>query len=176
VNIWNRLTRAFRTRTDEQKQSHSLVLLLRKSRFISKAEVQKAAEAGWNKCFDGQEDPMYFVVQRGTITMIKAGIYVVHLVQADQPYLGDPEQVAQQLPRGEQKVAWRQHNAWVSFDMLNLDAKREDAYAALAKFALQLGDENCAGVYLPNLEIFMPNDGSAEEGMRMLVRKELPFG
>jgi hypothetical protein len=165
-----------RIRTNEQKQGHALVLLLRKPRFISKAEVERAAEAGWGKCFDGQEDPMYFVVQQGTITMIKAGIYAVHLVQANQPYLGDPQQVAMQLPREEQKVAWRQHNAWASFDMLNKEVKRVDAYAALAKFALQLGDENCAGVYLPSLEIFMPNDGTTEEGLRMLVRKELPLG
>jgi hypothetical protein len=165
-----------RVRTNEQKQGHSLVLLLREPRFVLKAEVEKAAEAGWGKRFDGQEDTMYFVVQQGKITMIKAGIYAVHLVQANQPYLGDPQDVAKQLPREEQRVAWRQHTAWASFDLLNNDVERVDAYAALAKFALQLGDENCAGIYLPNLEIFMPNDGTAEEGVRMLVRRELPLG
>jgi hypothetical protein len=80
------------------------------------------------------------------------------------------------LPREEQQIAWRQHKGWASFDMLNNGVQRVDAYAVLAKFALQLGDENCVGVYLPNLEIFMPNDGTAEEGIRMLVRKELPLG
>ncbi|HEY1964927.1 MAG TPA: hypothetical protein VGG59_08350 [Acidobacteriaceae bacterium] len=80
------------------------------------------------------------------------------------------------MPREEQQIAWRQHKGWASFDMLNNGVQRVDAYAVLAKFALQLGDENCVGVYLPNLEIFMPNDGTAEEGIRMLVRKELPLG
>jgi hypothetical protein len=150
--------------------------LLRNPQFISKVEVEKAAEAGWSRRFDGQEDPMYFVVQQGKITMINAGIYAVHLVQANQPYLGDPQHVAMQMPREEQQIAWRQHNGWASFDMLNNGVQRVEAYAVLAKLALQLGDENCVGVYLPNLEIFMPNDGTAEEGVRMLVRKELPLG
>ena len=86
MNLWNRLTRGSRVRTNEREQGHTLVLLLRQAQIhLPKDEVEKAAEAGWTRRFDGQEDPMYFVVQQGNITMIKAGIYAVHLVQANQP-------------------------------------------------------------------------------------------
>ena len=173
MNLWNRLAKLWSSRSDDREFPHSVVLLQRTARFFSKNEVEKAAEAGWGKRFDGQDDPIYFVVQKGEITIIKAGIYVVHLIHANQPYLGDPQEVAKQLPREEQRIAWRQHNTWASFDLWNEGVQKAEAYAALAKFALNLGDENCAGVYLPKEEIFMPNDGTAEEGLRLLMRKEL---
>lgn len=153
----------------------TIVLLQRCPQFFSKPEVEKMAEKGWGKRFDGQEDPMYFVVQNGGFTMIKAGIYVVSLQQVGSPYLGNPTEVALQLPREEQRAAWREHTGWISFDLLNEEITKKDAYAALAKFALHFGDEDCTAIYLPEQEVLMPNDGTAEEGLRMLLRKELPF-
>ena len=49
-----------------------------------------------------------------------------------------------------------------------------DAYASLAKLALQLGDPNCTAIYLPTKNVMMPNDGAAEQGLRLLINKELP--
>jgi len=50
-----------------------------------------------------------------------------------------------------------------------------EAYAALATLALQLGDPNCAAIFVPIKNIMMPNDGTAERGLRMLINKELPL-
>ena len=55
---------------------------------------------------------------------------------------------------------------------LSLDA---EAYASLAKLALQLGDPNCTAIFVPVKNIMMPNDGTAEEGLRLLINKELPL-
>ena len=155
----------------------SVVLLQRSWRILSENEIKVASEKGWSRSFDGNEDPMYFVVQSGPVLLIKAGRLGVHVLQAREPYLGNPEEIAVQLPREEQQVAWRQHRAWISFDLLNKEAvNRQEAFSALAKFALGLVDENCTGIYLPSERIFAPNSGGeAEEVLRLLIRKELPI-
>ena len=50
-----------------------------------------------------------------------------------------------------------------------------EAYASLAKLALRLGDPNCTAIFVPVKNIMMPNDGTAEEGLRLLINKELPL-
>jgi len=153
----------------------SLFLLLRQPHFFSLAEVQQAGERGWSKRFDGTEDPMCFVTQNGGVTFIKAGALVINLLQSGTPYLEDVEYVAKQLPREEQKRAWLAHSAWAALDNLNRKIAKADSYAGLARFALNLSDLNCAGIYLPKEQVMMPNDGTAEEGLHLIIRKELPF-
>jgi hypothetical protein len=41
--------------------------------------------------------------------------------------------------------------------------------------ALQLGDPNCTAIFVPVKDIMMSNDGTAEEGLRLLINKELPL-
>jgi hypothetical protein len=40
---------------------------------------------------------------------------------------------------------------------------------------LQLGDPNCAAIFVPLKNIMMPNDGTADEGLRLLINQELPL-
>lgn len=47
---------------------------------------------------------------------------------------------------------------------------KTEAYAALAKFALALGDGNCSAIYFPKEGWIVPNDGSAEDELRHLIR------
>jgi hypothetical protein len=64
----------------------SIVLLMRDAHAFTEAELRDGAERGWGKRFDGKEDPMYFVSRSDVLTVIKAGKYVVQLVQAKHPY------------------------------------------------------------------------------------------
>jgi hypothetical protein len=41
--------------------------------------------------------------------------------------------------------------------------------------ALQFGDPNCTAIFVRVKNIMMPNDGTAEEGLRLLINKELPL-
>jgi hypothetical protein len=41
--------------------------------------------------------------------------------------------------------------------------------------ALQFGDPNCTTIFVRVKNIMMPNDGTAEEGLRLLINKELPL-
>jgi hypothetical protein len=33
---------------------------------------------------------------------------------------------------------------------------------------------NCTAIFMPDKNIMMPNDGTAEQGLRLLINKELP--
>jgi hypothetical protein len=155
--------------TQEDGMPYSIVLLLKEQHVFSVEELQAAGQKAWGKRFDGTEDAMYFVVQNGGITMIKAGRYVVQLSHADQPYLGKPEEIARQLARREQRRVWLQHTAWAALDFWAKEPLEEEAYAVLARFALQLGDSNCCAVYVPKAQMLMTNDGNAETGLRMMI-------
>jgi len=173
LNVLKRLSRLWVRNGKEEKMPFSIILLLRKPHVFTESELRAAGERGFGKRFDGKADPMYFVVQKGAFTMVKAGPNVMNLVHANQPYLGDAEAVAKQLPHEEQQRAWLEHTAWAALDFWNLKQPKADAYAVLARLALQLGDQNCSGVFLPADNLMMPNDGTAEEGLRLLMKKEL---
>ena len=154
---------------------HSIVLLQREAHVFSEEELQPAGERAWGKRFDGTEDPMYFVSRADALTVLKAGKYVVQLVQVNELYSDDLEASARNLPRQEQKKAWFEHRAWSSLDLWNSavssarELPKKEAYAVLARFALQLGDANCSAIYCPKESWMLPNDGTAEEGLRRLI-------
>ena len=155
--------------TEEDDMPYSIVLLQRESHLFSVEELQAAGQRAWGKRFDGEEDPMFFVVQKGGITMMKAGRYVVQLLHANQPYLGDQEEIARQLPNKEQKRTWLQHTAWTALDFWGKEPLEDEAYAVLARFALHLGDANCCAVYVPKAQLLMPNDGTADLGLTKMI-------
>jgi hypothetical protein len=154
---------------------YSIVLLTRKPHSFTEEELQSAGEKGWRKRFDGTEDPMYFVSCSKALTMMKAGKYVVQLVEVHQPYSDDMEASAKNLPCEEQKRAWFEHRAWVSLDLWNghrtsgEKLSKKESYAVLAKFALQLGNSNCSAVYFPKEGWMLPNNGDAESELRRLI-------
>jgi hypothetical protein len=161
----------------------SIVILQRKRHRFSKEELQAAGERGWVRRFDGKEDPMYFVSADSPIlTVVKAGAHIVRVTCLSGRYVEDDEYALAQLPRPEQKQAWSQHHAFVLLEFFNdLSSKSRgipdvEAYSSLAKLALQLGDPNCCAIVVPLKNIMMPNDGTAEEGLRLLINKKLPLG
>ena len=157
-----------------------IVIMQRKAHPLSEEELLSAAERAWDKKFDGKEDPMYFVSASPPLTVVKVGPYVIRVTAMPQRYADDDEYALSQLPQLEQKKAWTEHHACVLLELFNdLESKTkripdEEAYASLAKLALQLGDPNCTAVFVPIKNIMMPNDGAAEQGLRLLMNKQLP--
>jgi hypothetical protein len=175
--IWQRII------GQEAKDPRSIIFFQRRPHVFSEAELQTAGERGWRKRFDGVEDPMFFVsYQPPILVIVKAGRYVIRLTHIMGRYVDDDELALSQLPKDEQKKAWREHHGFVHLELFNdfsSSDKRipiKEAFAALAQLALQLGDTNCTGVYIPGENIMMPNDGTLEEGLRMMVKHELPLG
>jgi hypothetical protein len=92
VSFFRRLLQ-FAGKKKSNGESPSIVMLLREPHFFSAPELEKAGAKGWDKCFDGKEDPMYFITQSGSITFLKAGKYGIHLIHADEPYLQSTPEV-----------------------------------------------------------------------------------
>jgi hypothetical protein len=62
------------------------------------------------------------------------------------------------------------HTAWASIDMLGSEVSNAEAYAVLARFALQLADHNCSAIFLPKHNVLLVNNGDSEEWLRNLIR------
>jgi hypothetical protein len=164
----------------ESTGMRSIVIMQRKAHRFTEEELQAAGERGWERKFDGKEDPMYFVsADQAALTVVKAGPHVMRVTSLPCRYVEDDEYALSQLPQPEQKEAWKEHNAHALLELFNDLSRAEkritdaDAYASLAKLALHLGDPNSAAIFIPDRNIMMPNDGTAEEGLRLLINKAL---
>jgi hypothetical protein len=171
-----------RKQNADSEQPRSMVIMQREAHQFSEEELRAAAERGWSKRFDGNEDPMFFVsANHPALTVVKAGPHIIRVISAPGRYSDNDQYALSQLRKPEQKKAWLEHHACVFLELFNdLSSTSQrvsdaDAYASLATLALQLGDPNCAAIYVPILNIMMPNDGTAEEGLRLLISKELPL-
>jgi len=171
-----------KTPRSETTEMRSIVIMQRKAHRFSEEELRAAGERAWGKKFDGREDPMYFVsADHSALTVVKAGSHIIRVTSVPSRYVDDDEYALSQLPQPEQKKAWTEHHACAFLELFNdlsSEARRipdAEAYASVAKLALQLGDPNCTAILVPIKNIMMPNDGTAEQGLRMLINKELPM-
>lgn len=163
----------------ESAEMRSIVIMQRKTHLFTQAELLAAGERGWGKKFDGREDSMFFVSDHSALTVVKAGPHIIRLTSFPCRYAEDDQYALSQLPQPEQKSAWSEHHAHTLLDLFNDLSRSEsripdaEAYASLAKLALQLGDPNCTAIFVPDKNIMMPNDGTAEQGLRLLINKDL---
>ena len=152
-------------------EPRSIVIMQRKAHLFSEEELRAAGERAWGKKFDGKEDPMYFVsADHSVLDVVKAGPHIIRVTSVPARYTDNDEYALSQLPQPDQKRAWTEHHACTVLDFFN-DLSSEsksisdvEAYASLAKLALQLGDSNCTAIFVPSKNIMMPNDGAAEQG------------
>jgi hypothetical protein len=164
----------------ETMEMRSIVIMQRKAHRFNEEELRDAGERGWGKKFDGKEAPMYFVsADHAALTVVKAGPHIIRVTSIPTRYADNDEYVLSQLPQPEQKKAWIEHPACAFLDFFNDLESRSipdaEAYASLAKLALQLGDPNCTAIFVPIKNIMMPNDCAAEQGLRLLINKEMPM-
>jgi hypothetical protein len=171
-----------KTRHSEPAEARSIVILQRKAHLFGEEELTAAGERGWGKKFDGKEDPMYFVsANLPALTVVKAGPHIIQVTTVPAKYSDDDKYALSQLPHPEQKKAWTEHHACVYLDLFNdFSSKSErlpdaEAYSSIAKLALQLVDLNCTAIFVPVKNIMFPNDGAAEQGLRLVINKELPM-
>lgn len=181
MNFKRALKRLFgRGLQSETTEMRSIVIMQRKAHRFSKEELRTAGESGWGKKFDGKEDPMYFVsADHPGLTVVKAGRHIIRVTSIPTRYADEDEYALSQLPQPEQKKGWNEHHAYTLLDLLNdlsyqsRSIPDAEAYASLAKLALQLGDSNCTAIFVPIKNVLMPNDGTAEQGLRLLIDKAL---
>ena len=159
---------SFRKKQDDDDMLYSIVMLLRSPFAMSKEVLETAACRAYGVPYDGSRE-MYFVVRQPVLTIVKAGGSVIKVLEAAEPYLGNPDDVAQGFADKRLESAWIEHHTWVAFDLMNRDVPKKQAYEVLAALVAELLDVRCAGIYLPKENHFtIQSDGSAAEHLRRL--------
>lgn len=158
----------FRKEQDDDDMSYSIVMLLRSPFEMSKEVLETAASKAYGIPYDGSQQ-MYFVTRTPHATMLKAGASLITVFEQREPYFGEVADVASGFRDERLQTAWREHRAWVAFDLVNRDVPKKKAYGVLAPLVAELLDARCAGIYLPKDNLFtIQTDGSAAKHLRSL--------
>ena len=158
----------FRKKRADDDMPCSIVMLLRSPFAMSEDILKTAASKAFGVPYDGSNE-MYFVGWHSLLKTVKAGPYLISVLEAEEPYFGDPAEVAQGFKNKRLEEAWIEHRTWVAFDLMNRDVPKKQAYTVIAKLASALLDARCAGIYLPKENQFtIQSDGSAEMHLRKL--------
>jgi hypothetical protein len=148
---------------------YSIVMLLRSPFIMSEEILKTAASKAFGVPYDGSNE-MYFVGWHPRLKTVKAGPSLISALEAEEPYLGDPAEVAQGFKNKRLEEAWIEHRTWVAFDLMNREVPKRQAYVVLAKLVAEPLDARCAGIYLPKENQFtIESDGSALEHLRRLA-------
>jgi hypothetical protein len=159
----------FREKRKDDDTPYSIVMLFRSPFAMSKEGLEAAAGNAYKVPYNGSHE-MYFVSWDVLLKVVKAGASLMSVLESSQPYLGDPDEVAEGFKDKRLKVAWREHRTWVAFDLMNRDVPKKQAYRVLALLVAELLDARCAGIYLPKENQFtVQGDGSAVEHLRKLA-------
>src|ERR1035441_6115473 len=114
------LRRLSRKKQADDDMPCSIVMLLRSPFAMSKEILETAASKAYRTPYDGTQE-MYFVGWNPRLKVIKAGASLISLLEAEEPYLGDPAEVAEGFKNKQLEGAWIEHRTWVSFDLMNRD-------------------------------------------------------
>jgi hypothetical protein len=125
------------------------------------AELRLAAERAWHRSFDGDEkESMHCVNQAGAVTLMKAGPHLLNFFYYPGPYVENPKENVDWLPRPSQRQAWLQHSGCLGVDYLNDGVSIELGYCVLSQLIAEMLDGNCTGIYIPRERSLIPNDES----------------
>jgi hypothetical protein len=113
---------------------------------------------------------MHFVKTKRLIAIFKAGPHVINLFYFGSPMVENPAANDAWLPQEEQRRAWRQHIAVVSFDYLTPGQRVSITYASIAKLLAELLGDECAAIYLRRENTLLPNSPAMRGELRELAR------
>jgi hypothetical protein len=137
-----------------------MTLLLREPHLFSAEELRLAAERAWHLSFDGEKESKHFVIQKGTVTFMKAGPHVLNFFHYPKPYIENHKENIDWLPQPRQREAWIKHSACLGVDYLNHGVSVQLGYCVLAQLVSEIIDGNCTGAYIAREQSLAPNDES----------------
>jgi hypothetical protein len=132
----------------------SLVLLYRQPRCYDEEELRVAAKRAWRVSFSDNSGSSPFVVQSDGRAVLHVGCHMISLLSVSQRYSTSTLKNLHAL----QQEAWTTHVAWTALDYIKGNDDIELQYCVLAKFAAELIDTSCVGVYAPRESSLIPND------------------
>lgn len=148
----------------------SVVLNFKQPALLTEERIRTAIGLAWGR--DVREDLNEHVVNGPPICFVKIYEMVLLLTNSDKPccpaeYL---EQALAQFPDERQKKVAREHNAFLTIDLLNPKNPREgtklECYRRMAHLASQFVDDNCLGVYIPETGHMRPYNKDVIKALR----------
>jgi len=104
MDLLEALLGLFRKKQDDDEHHYSIVMLLRSPFTMSEEVLTAAASRAYGVPYDGSQE-MYFVMRSPQLTVVKSGTSAIHLLEAAQAYLGEPDEVAQGFKDPRLRVA-----------------------------------------------------------------------
>lgn len=146
----------WRSRRRKKSRLVSFVALVREPVTFDPAVLARVAGTVWGADLgDGSsEGPDGFVVGVGVMNTISYGGRLFLINAFPRPYVEDVEKAAEGIPDLRLRTLFAEHRAWFSCDALGVDAATPDAevrewYRLLARLFVELLDENCLAIFLP---------------------------
>jgi len=130
----------------------SLVLLLRCPRMLALAQLRRATEAALGvRCETVNTNADNAIVYTPPMFHIRADGYSFLVNNAETPYISQAENTPEHVPNVRLQQVIRDHNAWLSVDLIAAPAgaTTEDIYRRLGRLIAALADDNCVGLYCP---------------------------
>lgn len=145
----------------------SVVLLLTQPHIFSEEEIQTAAQRAWGVAFWSTHGSERRILVCDEGLFLQAGRHKFSFRSLPHPYEPKPENDLDWLSNDSQRKAWSDHKAccWIYYQTPTTDL--ELAYCVIAKLAVELLDDNCAGVYAPREFTLISGDIASEELRKM---------
>jgi hypothetical protein len=109
--------------------------------------------------------------------VVKAGPHIIRVTSVPIRYADGDEYALSQLPQQEQKKAWTEHYACAFLDVLMI-FRASPGLSQMPGLMLHWRNWLCNSAIRtapPSLCWSKYHDGTAEEGLRLLINKELPL-
>ena len=138
----------------------SLVGLLSEPLHLNERLLTQAVQRAWNpRLGEGPEDDFVVFDERGSILRFRRQYFMV--LNTAAPYVEDVEQVAEQIPDLRRRHLLLQHRAWFSIDAMKVEQNPTPdrlrwIYHVIARLFLELADERCLLIYVPDTSQVFP--------------------
>lgn len=147
----------------------SIVLLNIDSPPLGEAALRVAAQNAWGIDLpsDNPADEEFVSFKAPPTGMVSAGGFRFMVHDNGEPYFHDREQALAGLQDGDLRQSVREATAWRGVDMLGVPdgLTKDNAYALIAKLALNLADETTVAIYVPEFRQLFPYDSATRRAL-----------
>lgn len=145
----------------EVSGSPSLVALLSEPRYLDGVILARLAQQAWQvdvevsdeTAIDDENDDGQFSSMGSSLRyLLRAENRSFVVYNLGEPYFESPEEYASQILDSRVSRAIEDHRAWISIDLLDIDAnaeERRDAYRQIANLLAELVDDDCLAICCP---------------------------
>lgn len=147
----------YRRRQATQHRLVAIVGLQKTEKYLDADMIAAAAKRAWNADLGSgdAEGTDGFVVGAAPSTIIRYQDRMLLINSFTTPYVKDPEEVSKSIVDLRLQKVMAEHTAWFSCDAMGVDHKTSPEeikqwYALLGKLFVELLDDDCLGIYLPD--------------------------